>query len=42
VRSLPALRSVLAAVYEYPGEPWDLGHDEYDRTIYHGAGASGV
>jgi hypothetical protein len=19
-----------------PGEPWDLGHDDYDRTIYTG------
>jgi hypothetical protein len=19
-----------------PGEPWDLGHDDYDRTVYRG------
>jgi hypothetical protein len=20
----------------FPGEPWDLGHDDYDRTVYAG------
>ena len=20
----------------YAGEPWDLGHDDYDRTVYRG------
>jgi hypothetical protein len=23
-----------------PGEPWDLGHDDYDRTTYTGPEAS--
>lgn len=22
-----------------PGAPWDLGHDDYDRSVYVGAGA---
>jgi hypothetical protein len=26
----------------HPAEPWDLGHDDYDRTTYSGPGASSV